>query len=234
MRNAPAYETGLPTASRNRDAGGEAAMRDHWERNYTARAAGGMSWFQEEAQPSLDLVAAAAGTPDRAVIDVGGGASRLADQLLARGFSDLTVLDLSEAALAVARDRLGDRARQVHWLAEDATRWTPARTFHVWHDRAAFHFLVTADDRAAYLACLRDAVPPGGHAVIGTFAADGPDQCSGLPVRRYDAGLLAETFGDGFQLTHARRHMHLTPGGRPQPFQFCVFRRTDAGAARGT
>lgn len=233
MRDAPAYEKDMPTASRNTDAGGDTGMRDHWERSYAARDAGRVSWFQEDAQPSLDLVVAAAGTPDRAVIDVGGGSSRLADQLLARGFSDLTVLDLSETALAVARDRLGDRARQVRWLAADATRWSPSRAFHVWHDRAAFHFLVTADDRAAYLARLRAAVPPGGHAVIGTFAADGPDQCSGLPVRRYDADLLSKTFGDGFQLTHALRHMHLTPWGRAQPFQFCVFRRTDAGAAPG-
>ena len=190
-----------------------------------------MSWFQDAPQPSLDLVAAAAASPAAGIVDVGGGASRLVDHLVARGFRDVTVVDLSEAALATARARLAAARPDgagVAWVVADATTWRPARRFAVWHDRAAFHFLVEAADRAAYVARLAAALAPGGQAIIATFATfapDGPAACSGLPVMRYDAAGLARALGPAFEPVHARRHLHVTPGGTTQAFQFGVFRR---------
>jgi SAM-dependent methyltransferase len=148
---------------------------------------------------------------------------------VARGFERVAVLDISQAALDVARVRLGKHAGEVQWIAADVTMWRPAQTFDIWHDRAAFHFLVDAADRAAYTARLKQAVAPGGHVIIATFAIDGPEKCSGLPVRRYDPAGLASELGSGFALIHARRHEHTTPWKSEQRFQFCVFRRTAEG-----
>jgi trans-aconitate methyltransferase len=163
--------------------------------------------------------------PGSGIIDIGGGASRLVDCLVFRGYEDVTVLDLSEAALAAARSRLGEIAGRVTWVAADVTIWEPSRTYDIWHDRAAFHFLTEREDQAAYVARLRRAVRPGGHAIIGTFAPDGPERCSGLLVSRYDATSLAATLGRGFELIDARRHEHVTPWGATQKFQFSTFRR---------
>jgi trans-aconitate methyltransferase len=137
----------------------------------------------------------------------------------------VTVLDLSEAALAAARSRMADSAGRVTWIAADVTSWEPSRTYDVWHDRAAFHFLTECEDRAAYVVRLRRALRPGGHAIIGTFAPDGPERCSGLLVSRYDAAGLAGTLGRGFGLIDARLHEHVTPWGATQKFQFSTFRR---------
>ena len=200
----------------------------HWQAVYTSKGETEVSWFESNPAVSLDLIAQVQPRPDAAVIDIGGGASRLVDGLLARGFTDVTVLDLSEAALAAARARLGGPAAQVAWLAADATTWQPTRSYAVWHDRAAFHFLTDPADCAAYLARLRRAVAPGGHAILGTFAPDGPARCSGLPVMRYDADSLAATLGPAFALLDTRRHAHVTPSGAVQRFQFSTFRRTDA------
>ena len=166
-------------------------------------------------------------TTASAVIDVGGGASRLVDALIEKGFRTVTVLDLSEAALAAAKARIGRRAeRQVQWIVADVTVWEPrAAAYDVWHDRAAFHFLTEERDRTAYVARLTKAMKPGGHAIIGTFAPDGPDRCSGLPVARYDAQGLGRVLGDGFELVETLRHEHRTPAGSQQRFQFSLFRR---------
>ena len=147
------------------------------------------------------------------------------DCLIDRGFEDVTVLDLSGAALDAAKARLGGRADQVHWVVADATIWEPARTYDIWHDRAAFHFLTESSDRAAYVARLKRGLKAGGHAIIATFAMDGPEKCSGLPVARYDGASLGRTLGPMFQLVHTVRHEHATPWGSQQVFQFSVFRR---------
>lgn len=196
-----------------------------WDGVYTTRADTAVSWFEETPDVSLDLLERIGAGPEDAVLDVGGGASRLVDALLARGFRDVTVLDVSEAALATARRRLGAAAEGVRWIAADATRWTPDRTYAVWHDRAAFHFLVDPADRARYRARLLAAVPVGGHVVLGTFAPEGPEKCSGLPVVRQDPERLATFLGPPFALLESRRHVHRTPGGRPQAFRFAAFRR---------
>jgi SAM-dependent methyltransferase len=201
------------------------SRRAHWENVYTTKSENEVSWFQENPAPSLELIDLAEPTPVTAIVDIGGGASRLVDSLVARGLHHVTVLDLSEAALATAKTRLGDNAN-VRWVAADVTSWNPTQTFDIWHDRAAFHFLTDGGDRAAYVTRLKQAVKPGGHVVIGTFAIDGPERCSGLPVNRYDAARLAAELGKGFRLIDARRHEHTTPWGAIQRFQFCIFRRS--------
>ena len=148
------------------------------------------------------------------------------DTLVARGYADVTVLDLSEAALNAAQDRLGDKRKRVHWLAADATIWEPTRTYDIWHDRAAFHFLTDPNDRSAYFAGLRRGVGNNGHAIVGTFALDGPEKCSGLPVARYDAVRLSHALGEGFVLIDSRTHEHKTPWDSTQRFQFSTFRYT--------
>lgn len=203
----------------------DTGRRNHWEGVYAAKGENQVSWFQETPAISLELIELAGASRSSGIIDVGGGASRLADCLVARGYQDVTVLDLSAAALASARVRMGDRAGQVTWIAADVTDWQPARSYDVWHDRAAFHFLTERSDQAAYVARLRRALRPGGHAIIGTFAPDGPERCSGLVVSRYDADSLAATLGNGFELTDTRRHEHVTPSGVTQKFQFSTFRR---------
>jgi SAM-dependent methyltransferase len=171
------------------------------------------------------LIVQAGATSKSAIIDIGGGASRLVDHLVEQGFEDVTVLDLSDAALKVAKARLGARADRVHWLVADATIWEPVKRYDIWHDRAAFHFLTDASDRAVYIARLARGLKTGGHAIIATFALDGPEKCSGLPVARYDSASLGRTLGTGFKLVHTQRHEHATPWGSRQIFQFSVFRR---------
>jgi ubiquinone/menaquinone biosynthesis C-methylase UbiE len=159
------------------------------------------------------------------VIDVGGGASNLVDCLLQTGFCDLTVLDLSEAALDVAKRRLATGGDGVEWVAADATTWTPTRTYDVWHDRAALHFLTEESQRQAYVERLARALVVGGHAIIGTFARDGPEKCSGLPVQRHDAASLSLMLGTSFEVLGTQRHDHQTPWQTGQAFQFSVFKR---------
>ncbi len=204
----------------------DANQKSHWETVYTTKGENEVSWFQEDPAPSLELIGLARPTPETAIVDIGGGASRLVDLLITRGFKQVTVLDISQAALDAAKARLGERASQAEWVVADVTKWQPARTFEIWHDRAAFHFLTDPADRSAYVARLRQAVRPGGHVIIGTFAIDGPEKCSGLPVKRYDAAGLMTELGEGFELVDSRLHDHSTPWSSTQRFQFCVFRRT--------
>lgn len=198
--------------------------RSHWEGVYTTKGEAEVSWFQDSPAVSLDLIAAVGAAAGSAIIDIGGGASRLVDHLLALGHGALTVLDLSPAALETAKARLGRQADLVHWITTDVTRWDPTATYDVWHDRAAFHFLIEAHDRAAYVARLKKALRPGGHAIIATFALNGPERCSGLPIQRYDAATLRQTLGDAFTLVETRADAHQTPWGSTQLFQFSVFR----------
>jgi trans-aconitate methyltransferase len=187
-----------------------------------------VSWFQDTPAISLELIELTGATRSCGVIDIGGGASRLAGCLVARGYEDVTVLDLSAAALARAQSRMGEEARRVTWIAADVTTWEPSRGYDIWHDRAAFHFLISQADQGAYVSRLRRALRPGGHAILGTFAPDGPERCSGLLVSRHDSTSLAALLGSGFALVDARRHAHVTPWGATQKFQFSTFRRESA------
>jgi SAM-dependent methyltransferase len=197
----------------------------HWENVYRTKGEREVSWFQDTPSISLELIRSTGVTRHSAIIDIGGGASRLVDALVDDGFEDLTVLDLSESALAASKARLGPTAARVTWLVADVVGWKPVQRYDVWHDRAAFHFMTDAADRNAYLACLRAALRPGGHAIMATFALDGPQRCSGLPVVRYDAASLGNVLGSAFELVETRRHDHQTPMGSTQRFQFSVFRR---------
>jgi 2-polyprenyl-3-methyl-5-hydroxy-6-metoxy-1,4-benzoquinol methylase len=201
--------------------------QSHWQTVYRTKGEREVSWFQESPAISLELIHATGVGPDASVIDIGGGASRLVDALLAEGFRSVSVLDVSEQALSIARGRLGPRGAGVDWIVADITAWRPARTYDVWHDRAVFHFLTEPADRAAYAARVRDAVRPSGHVIVGTFAPDGPERCSGLPVMRHDAASIGAVLGDAFQPIESRRHDHRTPGGNIQHFQFSRFKRNE-------
>jgi SAM-dependent methyltransferase len=197
----------------------------HWEGVYSTKAEDEVSWFQESPATSLALIKATQTTKNAAIIDIGGGASRLADALLGEGYRAIAVLDVSAHALEAAKQRIGPASSAIDWIAADVTTWTPARGYDVWHDRAAFHFLTEAADRAAYRGSLRRAVATNGHVIIATFALDGPEKCSGLPVRRYDGATLAAELGPEFELVETRSDVHRTPWNSTQSFQFSRFRR---------
>jgi cation diffusion facilitator family transporter len=199
--------------------------RDHWENIYATKGENEVSWFEENPAPSLELIGLARLTPDSTIVDIGGGASRLVDSLIARGFRHVTVLDLSGSALNIAKARLGDKGGQVRWMVADVTTWEPSQNYDLWHDRAAFHFLTDEADRSAYVERLKKALRPGGHFIVGTFALDGPERCSRLPVKRSDAVGLAAILGDEFELVDTRSHEHCTPWGAVQRFCFSIFRR---------
>lgn len=197
----------------------------HWQNVYATKGEAEVSWFQNSPTISLEMIRAA--NPDRnaAIIDIGGGESRLVDALLQDGYRDVAVLDLSTNALDVVKRRIGTAASTVDWIVADVTIWQPAKTYDVWHDRAAFHFLTDPWDRAAYVERLRSAIAAGGHVIIATFAPDGPEKCSGLPVQRHDSASLSGELGPEFELVEARSEMHQTPWHSTQAFQFSRFRR---------
>lgn len=196
--------------------------REHWDRVYQTKSADAVSWFQPHAAHSLAIIRAPNIPHTARIIDVGGGASTLVDDLLENGFSDLTVLDISAEALAVARARLGERARLVRWIAGDIrTVDLPERHYELWHDRAVFHFLTDPADRAAYVRQVKRAVTLGGHVIVATFAMDGPEGCSGLPVQRYSPDQLHDEFGTEFELVDHSDEQHVTPWGSIQHFTYC-------------
>jgi SAM-dependent methyltransferase len=203
----------------------DVGRKAHWEKVYTTKGEKEVSWYQESPAPSLELIALASLSADASIIDIGGGASRLVDGLVERSFGRITVLDLSAAALDAAKERLGDRGTSVKWMVADVTTWEPSKTYDLWHDRAAFHFLTDQAEQRAYVDCLKKAVKPGGQVIVGTFALDGPERCSGLPIVRHDAASLSAILGPHFQLIDARRHDHATPWNAVQRFQFSTFRR---------
>lgn len=195
--------------------------RGHWEGVYAGKSADALSWFQPQAVSSLRLIERCAGR-DAHVIDVGGGASVLVDDLLRAGFHHLTVLDLAESALTASRQRLGGRARLVEWLAADITQAElPAARYDVWHDRAVFHFLTDPVDRARYVERVRHAVKIGGYLIVATFGPGGPKQCSGLDVLRYVPDTLHAEFGASFRLLGHETEIHYTPAGQAQEFVYC-------------
>jgi len=198
------------------------ATKTHWERVYREKRPEETSWHQEEPRVSLELIADSGLALDAPLIDVGGGASRLVDHLLARGYGDLTVLDISRAALDRVRTRLG---QAVALIESDVTAFVPGRRYRFWHDRAAFHFLTAATDRRNYVDALARALEPGGGLLIAAFAPDGPVRCSGLEVVRYEAAALEKAVGPEFRLEKTVWEIHLTPQGREQSFGYHFFRR---------
>ena len=196
----------------------------HWENVYHTKSATEVSWFEAEPTTSLSLIQSAAPGGGR-IIDVGGGAALLVDRLVAAGTWEVTVLDVSATALELAQARLQEQANRVQWIQADITKVKQLGTYDIWHDRAVFQFLTSLDDRAAYLDQLSRALRPGGHVILGTFALDGPEQCSGLPVCRYDARSLAATLGEDYSLVQNLVQSHPTPAGKTQLFTYCVFQK---------
>lgn len=207
----------------------------HWDGVYGARDEDALTWFEDVPDLSLSLIRDLA-RPEDPIIDIGDGASRLVDHLLADGYRDISVLDLSQAALEASRARLGDRAEAVNWIVADVTQWQPApAAYALWHDRAAFRFLTEPDQRAAYVAGMAAALRPGGHAVMMTFAPDGPERCSNLPVQRYSPETLSAEPGrhapNLFTMVQGARHLHRTPKGAAQAFQVTILRRRAQSSA---
>lgn len=199
--------------------------RDHWRAVYADRDPSTVSWHQRNPARSLILIEETGIADSAPIIDVGGGAGRLADRLLDLGFEDVTVLDIAEPALQAARDRLGDRAAQVTWIEADVLTHRFEREFAVWHDRATFHFLTDPDDRARYAEQADAALQDGGHLIVAGFALDGPERCSGLAVQRHDAESLAACFASAFQPVGFQEEAHRTPTGATQHFIYGRFRR---------
>lgn len=198
---------------------------EHWDAVWADRDPDLVTWYQADPDRSLALITAVS-EPADAIVEIGGGASRLVDHLLDRGYANVTVVDLAGSALAASRTRLGNRATDVTWIVGDARRLQLDHQVTVWHDRAVFHFLTDPADRAAYVACARDTVRPGGHVVIATFGPQGPETCSGLPTCRYDALGLTTEFAPGFGLVESYLDEHVAPTGIRQQFLFAVLRRT--------
>ena len=201
--------------------------KSHWETIYQTNAPNEVSWYQEHPSKSLELIRSTGIGREATLIDVGGGASTLVDHLLADGFGRVTVLDISPEALQKAKSRLGPRADVVTWLEGDVTQVIlPYHFYDVWHDRAVFHFLTSPDDRQRYLRTLSDAVKPGGHVIIATFALEGPPRCSGLEVVRYSSESLSAEFGPAFRLVESVAETHHTPFSTDQRFIYCLFRNS--------
>ena len=200
-------------------------VRDHWQKIYEEKAEDEVSWYQVRPATSLDVIARTGAGRDARIVDVGGGASRLVDALLESGYQRITVVDIAAAALERARKRLGSLASSVAWISTDVSTWRPDTEFDVWHDRAVFHFMVRREDRNSYRATLRHALRTGGQAIIASFASDGPERCSGLPVKRYEPETLAAELGAEFRLIDSVHDEHVTPAGKAQRFQFSRFVR---------
>lgn len=199
--------------------------RAHWEQVYTSKPSERLGWYKPRLQTSLEWISALGLDRGAPVIDVGGGASTLVDDLLDQGYTAITVLDLAEPAIDLIKARLGERSTAVTWLSGDITEVElPENAYELWHDRAVFHFFTELADRERYRDNLCRAMRPGGHIVMGTFAPEAPPRCSGLPVQRYDLERLQESLGSEFRLQRHKKEMHVTPGGVEQMYLYCEFR----------
>lgn len=203
-----------------------ADRKNHWDRVYRDKSPLEMSWFQQEPALSLRLISDTGIAPDAPIIDVGGGASLLVDRLCERGYTDVGVLDVSASALAHAKDRLSGKAHDVQWFEADVTTFRPPKRFALWHDRAVFHFLTSEEDRKRYVSVLNQALEPGGHLVIMTFAVNGPKKCSGLDIVQYDVGKIEAVLGRNFELAETGHETHITPADNQQEFVWFRFIRT--------
>ncbi len=197
-----------------------------WDQTYSSKDESQRSWSQDVPAESLFFIDETHVPLDAAIIDVGGGASRLVDKLLARNFSDVTVLDISSKAIDEARRRVGDQ--RVRWVTADVTKWVPSRTYALWHDRAVFHFLVAREDQAAYVERATSSISLGGYLLLATFSHSGPATCSGLPVQRWSARELTDLFAGGFTLVESALRDHVTPWGAVQPFTWVLMQRRAA------
>jgi len=198
--------------------------KEHWERVYQSKLPDEVSWYQKKPRLSLSLIEHASLSRDAAIIDIGGGASSLVDHLCDKGYGNVSVLEISANALAHSKSRLGSRAENVQWYEEDVTHFEPTRRFALWHDRAVFHFLTDKTDRERYMHTVQQALEPGGHLIIMTFAIDGPKKCSGLDIVQYDADRLVKETGPGFELLETGDDFHSTPAGQQQKFAYFHFR----------
>jgi len=200
-------------------------VQDHWEGVYRSKGPDAVSWYRPHLEMSLEMIRRVA-KDNAAILDVGGGESTLVDDLVAAGYRNISVLDISTTALEVTKKRLGDAAEGVRWIAGDVTAAlsVPQHSVDLWHDRAVFHFLTEAEGRAAYVRNMRRCVRPGGHVIIGTFGSEGPSRCSGLPVVRYDSTLMQRELGRGFSLVETSEEMHITPAGATRQFVYSCFR----------
>ena len=204
-----------------------AARDEHWDRVYKQKGSDGVSWHRPHLERSLAFIAATGADRNARIVDIGGGASTLVDDLLDRGFLNLTVLDISEAALDIARARLGERANLVRWIQGDATTLDlGCAAFDIWHDRAVFHFLTNQEQREAYIERACCSLNTGGYLILATFAPDGPDKCSGLPVVRYSTDELQREFGKPYELISQATDTHETPWGTTQSFVYCLCNKT--------
>lgn len=203
-------------------------INNHWDEVYRTKSIDTVSWYQEHANRSVELILATKVNKTAAIIDVGSGSSRLIDDLIELGFSNITALDLSSAALDSTKARLGDKAFHVNFIVADITQIKlPQLTYDVWHDRAVFHFLTQPKQRHAYVKRVLNSLKPGGHLIIATFAEDGPTKCSGLPVQRYTPDALRAEFGELFELVHSEKEIHKTPFATEQRFIYCHFRKAN-------
>ena len=202
------------------------SQKDHWEHIYQTKAPTQVSWYQEHPFQSLQFINKTGISKAGHIIDVGGGSSVLADDLLDNGYQHITVLDISAAALEIAQHRLGARANEVTWLEADVLQIKLSHhEFDLWHDRAVFHFIIQPEDRQRYVDLIREAVKPGGHVIVATFASNGPERCSGLQVARYEPASLHHEFGDDFELVDNTNEVHNTPFGTQQKFVYCYCRK---------
>jgi len=199
--------------------------KTHWDKIYTTQAPESVSWYRAHLETSLALIERAAASRSANIVDIGGGESTLVDDLLLRGYKNLTVLDVSQTAIEVTKRRMGPAADQVRWLVGDILEIElEPRAYDLWHDRAVFHFLTTQKERIAYVRQVARAVKPGGHVIVSTFGPEGPTKCSGLEVMRYDADSLHDEFGGSFRLVESSKELHQTPSGRTQQFLYCYCR----------
>jgi 2-polyprenyl-3-methyl-5-hydroxy-6-metoxy-1,4-benzoquinol methylase len=200
---------------------------EHWENVYQTKSSAEVSWYEPEPKQPLELILDVAGESRGRVIDVGGGQSFLVDRLLDAGFTQVTVLDISQTAIEATKARMGERASQVEWIAADITQRDSLGTFDIWHDRAVFHFVTDPDDRKHYVELLKRSLPNGGHFIVETFAKGGPEKCSGLPICQYDDASMREAMGSSFSPVNSGEYLHTTPTGKPQQFFYGLYKRVN-------
>ena len=199
--------------------------KEHWDEVYATKKVTEVSWYEPMPEVSLKCIADCELPKDAAVIDVGGGDSFLAEFLIGKGFTDITVLDISQNAIERAKKRLVEKADEINWIVADVVSFTSQKKFKLWHDRAAFHFLTTDVEVQQYVQTIKDSVAPGGFVILGTFSENGPDKCSGLPIRKYSIGQMQKLFSEGFISMSCKNVDHETPSGKRQNFTFCTFKK---------